>query len=219
MNKVIPISTLRSNGLNNMSISRLVRKEMLGNLGFGFYVEKPQTLVFDQDDLSKRINNLLDEFPIVPNRVIFQSISLNFCINQLISSNTYIVEVEKEYLVSAFELLKKELNNVILLKPSKRDKINYWKPNTIYVFELFKRSPVNKDGSITIEKLIVDLIIDEDLSSLYSGQDVDLAIDTLCSKYLINYKTLFAYATRKKKCSYQTKLSFPRNVVGNLPHP
>ena len=199
MNNIINAINLKNQGLNAMAISRLVRKEAIGNLGYGFYTNHPNNLKLENDDLMLIINKLLDNYPFAPKRVVFSSISLNFCINQLISSTTYIVEVEKEYLQSVFMTLKNNFNNVILLKPTKEDKLNYWAPNAIYVVELFKRSPVNKDGSMAIEKLIVDLLFDENTYSLYSGHDIDSAIDILCSKYTINYKTLFFYATRKNR--------------------
>lgn len=182
-----------------MDISRLVKKNKLGNLGFGYYVDAPKRLFLETDETASKINRLLDQFSVPPKRVIVSSKTLNFCINQLISSNTYIVEVEKEYLQAVFELLKGKMPNLVLLKPNQKDKENYWKPNIIYVTELFKRSPINKDGSIAIEKLIVDLLFDKEISSLYSGQDIESAIEVLCSKYTINYKTLFAYASRKQR--------------------
>lgn len=199
MNNFVTYQDLLNQKINDMAISRRIKKGDLGNIGYGFYVEKPKKLLFEQDETMLRINLLLDKFPISPSRVIFSSKSLNFCINQIIESTTYIIEVEKEYLQSVFELLKNRFNNLVLLKPGEKDKSNYWKPNTIYVEELFKRSPVNKNGTITIEKLIVDLLFSKEISSLYSGPDIESAIDVLCSKYTINYKTLFAYASRKQK--------------------
>ena len=199
MTKIITKAELCAKGINAMGISRLTNKGRLGNLGYGFYIDNPNILHFENDDMMTKINSLLDSFPFVPNRVVFSSISLNFCINQLITNTTYIVEVEKEYLQSVFELLKDNFKGVILLKPNKENKINYWTPNAIYVTELFKRSPVNKDGTITIEKLIMDLLFDEEIYSLYSGQDIDSAIDIICSKYIVNYKTLFSYAARRNR--------------------
>lgn len=199
MEKMINIAYLKAQGLNAMAVSRLVKKEVIGNLGYGFYINHPSNLKLVNDDLMIKINKLLDDYPMTPNRVVFSSISLNFCINQLISSTTYIVEVEKEYLQSVFVTLKESFDNVVLLKPTKEDKLNYWVPNAIYVVELFKRSPINKDGSMTIEKLVVDLLFDENIHSLYSGQDINSAIDLLCNKYTINFKTLFFYATRKNR--------------------
>lgn len=199
MSNTLNYSKIIKPSLNKMTISRLVRGKILGNLGYGFYVENPNPFTLKNDDLMIKINKLIDKFPVSPKRITYSSISLNFCINQQISATTYIVEVEREYLQSVFELIKSNFKNTVLLKPSREDKLNYWEPNSIYVVELFKRSPVNEDGSITIEKLIVDLLFDKDISSLYSGQDVDSAIDILNSKYTINYKTLFAYASRKEK--------------------
>ena len=197
--EIITKADLYKAGHYAMSISRLTKKGALGNLGYGFYVENPNNIKFESDEVMSQINSLLDDFPFAPKRMVFSSISLNFCINQLISTTTYVVEVEKEYLQTVFELLKESSKGVVLLKPSRESKINYWKPGAIYVTELFKRSPVNEDGTIAIEKLIVDLLFDEEIYSLYSGKDIDSAIEVLCSGYTINYKTLFSYATRRNR--------------------
>lgn len=194
---------------SKMAISRQIRKSIIGNVGYGFYTKTPNLFHIENDGLMERINALLDSFPIKPNRLVFSSISLNFCINQLISSTTYVVEVEKEYIQPVFELLKDSFDNVVLKNPSEKEKIDYWKPNAIYVTELFKRSPINKDGSIKIEKLIVDLLFDKQIYSLFSGKDTRQAIDVLFSKYTINYKTLFSYASRKNK---KKELL---NIIGN----
>lgn len=204
-----------------MAISRLAKKEEIGNLGFGYYVKSPVIFHLEHDGVMNKINNLLSLYSFPPKRMVFSSISLNFCINQIISSTTYVVEVEKEYIQSVFELLKKNFKNVVLFKPSKEDKLNYWKPNAIYITELFKRSPVNKDGSITIEKLIVDILFDEEINSLYSGQDIDSAVEVLCTKYTINYKTLFSYAARKNKKSQllqRIKQYLPEEILEKVVH-
>lgn len=184
-----------------MTISRLVNKASIGNLGYGYYVKDPNYFTLEHDFFEKKINDVLDQIIIKPKRVVFSSKSLNSILNELISFPTYIVEVEKEYIQTVFELLKTKFSNVILLKPSEIEKENYWKPNAIYVYELFKRSPTIQDGSIKIEKLIFDLLFNDNYSSFYSGQDIELMIDKICSTYVINYKTLFSYASRRNKYS------------------
>lgn len=221
MTNIVTKEELSATGITDMGISRLTNKGRLGNLGYGFYINNPNILHFENDKTMAKVNSLLDSFPFVPNRVVFSSISLNFCINQLISGTTYIVEVEKEYLQSVFELLKDNFKGVVLLKPDKESRINYWAPNAIYVTELFKRSPVNKDGTIRAEKLIVDLLFDENIYSLYSDQDVDSAIDILCSKYIVNYKTLFSYATRRNRKNQlldRVKKYIPKEILEIVCH-
>ncbi|MBQ7995783.1 MAG: hypothetical protein IJ247_06210 [Bacilli bacterium] len=199
MERLIHINSLRQKGLNNMAVSRLVKKEKLGNFGYGFYVDNPRVLHLENDNTMQEINRILDEFPVPPKRVIFSSASLNFCINQLISNTTYIVEIEKGYAKTVFEILKNRFNNIVLLKPNNEEIVNYWKPNAIYVTDLFSRSPNRNDGTMPIEKLIFDLMFDKNIHYLYSKQDIDMAIEMLCNNYVINYKTLFSYAERKNK--------------------
>lgn len=200
MNTMVTTQELQRAGMNPMAVSRRVKKQELGNYGYGLYTSHPHVLSFDEDAVMGQIHALLKSFPLPPKNVVFCSSSLNFCINQQISSPTYLVEVEKEYIWSVFESLKSIFpHRVVLLKPNQEDKLNYWRPGAIYVAELFKRSPLDPNGMMSIEKLVVDLLCDEDIYSLYSGIDIEYALDTLCSKYVINYRTLFAYASRKGK--------------------
>ena len=200
MNTIMTISELQRVGMYPMAISRSVKKQKLGNYGYGFYQAHPNVLTFDEDTVMAQIHTLLKSFPLPPKNVVFCSSSLNFCINQQISSPTYLVEVEKKYLFSVFESLKSIFpNRVVLFRPNQEDKLNYWRPGAIYVIELFKRGPLDPNGRMSIEKLVVDLLCDEDLYSFYSGIDIEYALDTLCSRYVINYRTLFAYASRKGK--------------------
>lgn len=200
MNTMVTISELQRVGMYPMAVSRRVKKQELGNFGYGFYQAHPNVLAFDEDAVMTQIHALLKSFPLPPKNVVFCSSSLNFCINQQISSPTYLVEVEKEYLFPVFESLKSIFpNHVILFRPNQEDKLNYWRPGAIYVVELFKRSPLDPNGMMSIEKLVVDLLCDEDIYSFYSGIDIEYALDTLCSRYVINYRTLFAYASRKGK--------------------
>ena len=203
-------------GLSAPSFTRLVKEGELGNLGFGLYTNRPKFLSLPADETINTINEVLNSYPIPPKRAILSSISLNFCINQLISSTTYVVEVEKEYLQSAFELLKTKLSNVILIKPSKKERINYWTPNAIYLEELFSRSPTTEDGSFATEKLIVDLLFDETIYSLYSGKDIESAIEVICTSYTINYRTLLSYAKRrgkKEQLLNRIRQYFPKEVL------
>ena len=197
--ELIEYNQLISQGMNPMRISRQVAKGELGNCGYGFYSVKPNVLAFECDSTMNHINEILDSFTVPPERVVFSSISLNFAINQLISGTTYLIEVEKDYAEAVFLALKDEFDGVVLLKPSAVEKTNYWKPGAIYVVDLFSRSPTNKDGTIPIEKLIVDLLFNEDMYGLFTSRDVDQAVPWLLKEYQVNYRTLFAYASRKGK--------------------
>lgn len=185
---------------NEMGISRLVKNKKYSKLGYNYFVKysKPY-LSFDYNDTMRKIAYILKRFPVKPKFVIFSSISLNFCINQQITSTTYILEIEKDYIDTVFDLLKNSFKNVVLKCPSEKDKIAYWKPNAIYIYPLFSRSPINANGTFSLEKLVVDLLFSHKLSNLYSGNDIKEAIDTLFRKYHVNYMTLFAYAKRRNK--------------------
>jgi len=197
--KIIGRDSSELRDLYPVELTRLTQKGSLSNLGFGLFAKDAKRLDLPFDATMQEIHELLSSFPIPPAHVIFSSISLNFCINQLISSTTYVVEVEKGYARAVFELLKQKIPNVVLLQPSQEAFMDYWKPGTIVIYDLFSRAPLGENGGIAIEQLIVDLLFDPGLSSLYSGRDVEMAIETLCKYYAINYRTLLAYARRRKK--------------------
>ena len=49
--EIIAKTDLYKRGHYAMSISRLTKKEALGNLGYGFYVESPNNIKFESNEL------------------------------------------------------------------------------------------------------------------------------------------------------------------------
>ena len=179
---------------------RAVLEGRISSLGYGLIaIPAMQTFSLEKDAVADRIKVLLESFAFPPAHVVFYSASLNPFINQLIAHGIYVVEVEKSYLETCFDALRAGLKNRVLLNPSTQERIRYYEKGLVCLYPLMSKSPVDKNGSIRIEKLVVDLLVSPRYSLLFSGSDIAQAICLLTSNYALNYHTLFAYASRKRK--------------------
>ena len=172
----------------------------ISSLGYG-YIAFPalKKLILEEDEVARRIHKVFASFAFPPAHVVLCSASLNPFINHLIARPSYVVEVEKEYLESCFVALNASLNSRVLLHPSKEERTRYSEPGVICLYPLMSKAPASKDGSVRVEKLLVDLVVSPRYKSLYSGPDIRQALSIICNEYAVNYRTVFAYASRKRK--------------------
>jgi len=114
-----------------------------------------------------------------------------------------IIEVEKGTEEHVFYFLS-DLRNNVFLNPSKDILDKYAKENTnkLIVRKLVTDAPIQKIDTIKIaslEKIIVDLIIDKELFSGYQGRDLESIIENAYQFYSINENKLLRYASRREK--------------------
>ena len=182
------------------AFERAVLASKVTSFGYGYMLQAPlKKFSLESDAVSIRINALLDSFAFPPKRVVFRSSSLNPYINHLIANGVYIVEVEKDYLEASFDALRFSLPNRVLLSPSIAERERYLEPGIVLLYPLMSKAPVSSNGTIRIEKLLVDLAVTPIYRALYSGKDLEQAIGLLLDGHAINFRTLFAYASRKRK--------------------
>lgn len=150
-------------------------------------------------NISKEIKK---EFPYA-NFCIWSSDILNeFTIHQP-TMNFVIVEVEKDALTGVFSYLKEHHQNV-LLNPSEKE-MNLYLGNdnkSVIVKTLIQRAPTEKSELSKfpvpkIEKILVDLLVDTDLFSLYQGSELKNIWRETFKKYSINQSTLNSYAKKR----------------------
>ena len=82
MNTMVTIQELQRTGMNPMAVSRSVKKQQLGNYGYGFYQTHPNVLAFDEDAVMIKIHALLkpsSRFPRILPMVHFLS-QARYCI-------------------------------------------------------------------------------------------------------------------------------------------
>jgi len=144
------------------------------------------------------IDILTTMFPAIK-AVVFESTILNEWVNHLISRNVLFVEVEKYYMRNVFIALQENIQTTILLKPSLDDYYLYASDATIIVSNLITQAPIQKDSyDIRIEKLLVDIFANELLKEFIGDDDIEALLDDIFSTYVVNSKTVLAYAKRRK---------------------
>ena len=176
-------------------ISRVGRGKYQIGTSFNF---KPQ---LDNSLLS--INNQIkNKFPFADYCVWKTDVIKELAVHQSFTNFT-IVEVERDSIDAAFQFLKEDYKYVYL-KPKKDIVENYLldMPNPIIIQHLISEAPIqkiNKIPTITIEKLLVDLVFGKDLFYFYQGYELIHIFQRAFDKYTINENKLFRYASRRGK--------------------
>lgn len=157
------------------------------------YTSKPGSATKNQ------IQEILQvQFPAIK-AVVYESTILNEWVNHLISRNVLFVEVEKDYMRSVFRTLQEKLQTTLLLKPSLDEYYLYASDATVIVSNLITQAPIHKDSyDIRIEKLLVDMFANSLLQEFVSASDIEYMVDDIFSTYVVNTKTVLAYAKRRK---------------------
>jgi predicted transcriptional regulator len=157
------------------------------------YVPKPGGIIKKQI-----VKVLKSELPAIK-AVVYESTILNEWVNHLIARNVLFVEVEKDYMHSVFWELQEKIQTTILLKPGIDDYYLYASDATIIVSNLISQAPLHKDSyDIRIEKLLVDIYANELLKEFISDDEIENILNDIFSTYVVNVKTVLAYAKRRK---------------------
>lgn len=147
--------------------------------------------------LYKKIKN---QFP-YSNMCIWETTWLNkYMVHQVISNNI-IVEIDKEAASATLAFLQESLKNAYL-NPGKHEIETYIKfgQSNIIIKNLAIDSPVDDIGNITIpriEKIIVDLFVDDELFVTYQGGELKNIYEEFFNDFKINQSTIKRYATRR----------------------
>ncbi len=125
-------------------------------------------------------------------------------------SSETIVGVEKCSGESVFYFVSESYKNVFLNPPSDiLEKYADDSRGTIIIKNLITDSPLEKIDDVqipNIEKINVDLILDDDLFSHYQGRDLNAIIEKAYQYNSINEDRLYRYAQRRGKQNFVKKL-------------
>ena len=183
----------------DMLINKLIEDGIIAKVCNDKYkiVNKKKYHIYrEYDDTSSFLNLLKD---IKYDFIIYNITFLNEWLNQLIGKTTIFIEVDKNYLYSMYELLVDNGYKNILLNPSIEEIDKYSSSNLIIIKSLYTRSPINrKDKSFSIEKLIVDLFIDDILRKFYSTSELPWIYKQIFKEYAIDELSLNTYLTRRR---------------------
>lgn len=138
-----------------------------------------------------------------------------FMVQQPFHSIT-ILEIEKEYLRTAFDSLRENQQNVFI-NPSKEVVheyvLNY--TDAIVIKPHISRSPTiqvkEKVVTASLEKILVDIFCDPELFVSYQGQELGNIFNNAWKHYSLNLSALTNYAKRRKR--YEGLLDFFESVV------
>lgn len=180
-------------------ISKLIERGVIAKIDNEQYklVNKKKYHIFREYD---GYNDFIDLFKDVRfDYIIYNITFLNEWLNQLIGKNTIFIETDKKYMNSIYEVLVDNDYKNILLNPSLEEFDKYFSSDLIIIKPLFTRSPIDrKEKSFTIEKIIVDLFIDDVLRKYYSISELNDIYRQIFKTYAIDEVSLNAYLTRRK---------------------
>ena len=180
-------------------ISQLISKGVLAKIDNNKYkiVNKKQYHIYREYDQTNNINSLFNELKF--DYIIYNITFLNDWLNQLIGKNIIFIEADKKYLNTIYDILKDNNYNNILLNPTNKEIDKYLCNESIIIKPLFTRSPINKkEKSFMIEKVLVDLFVDNILRRLFSLSELPEIYRQILSTYTIDESKLNAYLTRRR---------------------
>lgn len=183
-------------------ITSMLANNLIVRTGHGIYTKTDKTkksFSYMESITAKKVKELIrQEYPLI-NFCVWDLTILNEFVNHLIGHNHIFVEVEKDGLGFVYELLSEKLENKILITPTAKEIERYSTDNDVYLINSVSEAPIEAEGNITLEKLIVDLFANKTLSMLISKGDYPHALEEIFDKYLINENKLLRYASRRGK--------------------
>ncbi|MVN22984.1 DUF6577 family protein [Mucilaginibacter arboris] len=155
------------------------------------------------DSEKKIITKIIKQFPEMKLCIWSTRILNEFMLHQVVKFIT-IIEVEKDALVPVFHFLKDINVRDVYLQPEEKELewYVYEGGSALIIESLVSKAPVQKFRNIpvpTIEKIIVDIFTDQRLFNTYQGSELGQIINTVYSRYQLDFTKLFSYAKRRRK--------------------
>jgi len=175
------------------TISRVGRGKYQIGSSFDFKPQLDSSTIFINNQIKKK-------FPFSDYCIWKTDIIKELALHQSFTNFT-IVEIERDSLDATFQFLKEEYKYVYL-KPKKDIVENYLldMPNPIIIQHLISEAPIqiiNNIPTISLEKLLVDLVFGKDLFYFYQGYELIHIFQRAFDKYTINENKLLRYASRR----------------------
>jgi len=126
-----------------------------------------------------------------------------FSLNQAFQYIT-LLEVEKEFLTDIFDLIRSDFEREIYLNPTRKVFSLYVSSavSPIVLKPLLSQAPIKEVSNIkasSLEKMLVDLFVDEQTFYAYQGQEMVYIFEKAIQLYHLDYSRLLSYAGRLKK--------------------
>lgn len=185
-------------------IHDLKNKHIISSLSRDFFTlqYKPVFLPNISETEHKIFSKIQKQFPTLKS-CIWSTQNINEFMLHIPAQSITILQVEKEAIEPVYDFLKEQKLNVFT-QPEKKEIEKYvFKSKSAIVLEsLVTKSPVNhinKTTTVTLEKLIIDLISDTTLFAPFQGSEMIHILNTAYNRYAIHFTTLFHYAKRRGK--------------------
>jgi hypothetical protein len=184
-------------------LNKLIKNKIIQRTGYGKYAlwEREKLYVPQLDDFEKEIYQLVKkEKPLLETCVWRDSIINEFTLHQP-GIFFIFVEVERIGVDAVFDLLRDNYPNVYK-QPKAEVFDNYvtYQNNAIIVIPLISEAPLTKVDdipTISLEKLLVDLVRETKLHEAVQGAELTYVFREAINKYTINKTKLLRYASRR----------------------
>jgi hypothetical protein len=184
-------------------LNKLIKTKIIQRTGYGKYAlwEKEKRYVPYLDNFEKEIYQLVKkEKPLLQTCVWRDSIINEFMLHQP-GIFFIFVEVERMGVDAVFDLLRNNYPKVYK-QPSAEVFDNYvtYQNNAIIVIPLISEAPltqVDDVPTISLEKLLVDLVRETKLHEAVQGAELTYVFREVINKYTLNKTKLLRYASRR----------------------
>ncbi len=162
---------------------------------------------FYSDEAKNLISVITDKYPYIA-FTVFETVLMNDFLNHLIAQNTIFIQIEKESSIYVFRFLQDEGYTNVLYKPRVEDMALYWSQGSIIVTDMISEAPLRTSDphSITLEKMLVDMLADKLISATYSKSEYPDVIGQAEKGFLLDKKRMLRYARRRNRyteiCDY-----------------
>lgn len=188
----------------NWRVYELVQQGILQRVSRGVYTlgKQKSFIIHTSNKQTKISSSIKKHFPLITYCCWHSSVLVEFY--QHINTNDFfIVEVEKEVVSSVYNFLK-ETNQNVFNNPSQEivEDFIMGVKNAIVIKPLITEAPIRISKKIpvpSLEKIIVDLLADNELFYFLQGNELVNIIRNTTDKYAIQKAKLLRYAKRRNK--------------------
>jgi DNA-binding PadR family transcriptional regulator len=201
-----------SEGTITVYLSKLKKAGIINNPERGMYSITDKQIFNPEinQNLKKIYNKIHKEFPFI-DMCVWNTKWLNDLMRHQPFKNYTIIEVEKEAEEQIFNAIS-EWNKNVYFNPNEEILERYISSNSeevTIVKYLVTEAPTTKNNKTTIptlEKLLVDIIIDKELFAAQQGE-IEFIYQSAFKKYAINTAKMKRYAIRRNKESELEKIT------------
>lgn len=202
-------------------INALINQKVIKRTGYGKYTinELRNHYCPEIGSKEREIYQLLTNKKPLLNHCIWRTSIVNeFTLHQAGIFNIF-VETEKIGVETVFDVLRDHYENVYL-QPNDEvfDRYASYQNDAIIVLPVISEAPtieVENIRSVSIEKLLVDLVRETKLLQAFQGSELSYIFSEAFSKYIINQPKMLRYASRrgiKKEVEYRINKALSDNI-------